>query len=97
MLTDSPCTQGLTICADKSRDIYLIRTINDIVFEKWSSSTKHPDVIYSFNSWENISSFIDYDSQIYQWLLFIASDQQFPFHAKEIADFADKVYHMYSD
>ena len=97
MLTESPYTKGTIIYADRRNDLFLIRTDSDIVFETWSSSTKHPDSIHKFNSWENKSRFIDNDFQVYQWLLFIASDTLIPFHAKEIVDFATEVYHILNE
>lgn len=97
MMTQSPYTVGEIICADRKRDLYLVRTDNDVVFEGWASSTKHPDVIYKFSSWKNKSHFIDVDCQIYQWLLFVASDMVFPFRAREIAIFAGRVYYILNE
>lgn len=97
MLTESPYTAGEIICADRKHDLYLVRTDNDIVYESWSSSTKYPDVIYKFSNWENKSHYIMDDFQIYQWLLFIASDTLFPFRAKEIARFAECVYNILNE
>lgn len=97
MLIDNPYTAGEIICADRKRDLYLVRTDNDVVFESWASSTKHPDFIYHFNEWNNKSAYIDKDYQIYQWLLFIASDVLFPFHAKQIAQFANEVYRIFNE
>lgn len=97
MLIDDPYTQGNIIYADRKNDFFLIRTDNDVVFESWASSTKHPDFIYHFNKWNNKSAYIDKDYQIYQWLLFIASDVLFPFHAKQIAQFANEVYRIFNE
>lgn len=96
MLTESPYTNGEIIYTD-SEYFYLIRTDNDVVFESWHTSTKHPDVTYRYSNWKNKSVIIDDDFQIYQWLLFIASDTLFPFRAKEIARFAENVYHIFNE
>ena len=97
MITETPYTAGEIICSDRKHDLYLVKTDNDVVFESWSSSTKHPNVIYHFNEWHNKSAYIDNDLQIYQWLLFIASDVLFPFHANQIAQFANEVYRIFNE
>ena len=97
MMAQSPYTPGEIIYADRKRDLYLVRADNDVVFESWASSTKHPDIIYRFSRWKNKSHFISVDYQIYQWLLFIASDTVFPFRAREIALFAERVYYILNE
>ena len=97
MLTENPYTKGNIIYADRINDLFLIRTDSDIVFETWSSSTKHPDSIHKFSNWGNNTELINNDFQIYQWLLFIASATLFPFHAKEIVEFATEVYHILNE
>lgn len=97
MITQCPYTAGEIICTDRKRDLYLVRTDNDVVFESWGSSTKHPDVIYKFSRWKNKSCFIGVDNQIYQWLLFIASDTVFPFRAREIVLFSERVYYILNE
>ena len=92
MIPQSPYTAGEIICADRERNVYLVKNDNDFVFESWSSSTKRPDVIYKFSKWENKSHYIKDTLQIYQWILFIASDTLFPIRAREIALFAEVVY-----
>jgi len=61
------------------------------VLELWGSSTKHPDSKFYFNDFHK-SPFIDDKHQIFQWLLECASKLTFPFHAKELAEFALKNY-----
>ena len=97
MMPQSPYTAGEIICAHRKHGLYLVRTNNDIVFEMWCSSNKHPDAIHRFSKWENKTINIDDDLQIYQWLLFIASGTLFPFNAREIAIFAENVYHIFND
>ena len=97
MLTNNPYTQGEIICADRTHDLFLIRTDNDVVFEMWSSSTKHPDVIHRFSYWKNKSAYIDNELQIYQWLLYVASDVLFPSRAKGIVEFANEVYRIFNE
>lgn len=65
----------------------------DFVLECWGASTKHPD---SYNQFSRDcekgrfikSSFIELKHQVFQWLLFCASDKDFPFHAEDLATWA---------
>ena len=61
---------------------------NDYFCELWGGSTKHPDASFKFSEWKDIDSIIKPKYQVFQWLLWIASRRQFPFHAKEIAKYA---------
>lgn len=62
----------------------------DWVCELWGASTKHPDAKYCFEDWfkEHGTVYIGKEYQIFQWLLWIASNRMWPFHAKEIAEYA---------
>lgn len=66
---------------------------DDYIYESWGASTKHPDIKRSMN--RDIASnhfvlnpILPKEKQVFQWLCYIASTQVFPFHAKEIVDFA---------
>lgn len=63
---------------------------NDYVCELWGASTKHPDSIFYYSDWEDKSPYFEDKYQVFQWLLWIASRRQFPFHAKELVDYAIK-------
>ena len=59
------------------------------VLELWGSSTKHPDSIFHFEDFQK-SEFVDEEHQVFQWLLECASKLTFPFHAKQLAEYALK-------
>lgn len=63
----------------------------DITLELWGASTKHPDSKFYFSDFKK-SPFIDEEHQVFQWLLECASKLTFPFHAKELAEYALKNY-----
>lgn len=67
---------------------------NDYVLELWGASTKHPDSIFHYSEWENKSPYFEDEYQVYQWLLYCASKLDFPFHAKNLVDYANK--HWYN-
>lgn len=62
----------------------------DWTCELWGASTKHPDAKYYFEDWykEHGTGYIEKEYQIFQWLLWIASNRLWPFHAKEVAEYA---------
>ena len=62
----------------------------DWTCELWGASTKHPDAKFYFKDWEDKTPFIEDKYQIFQWLLWIASKRQWPFHAKELTEYALK-------
>lgn len=74
---------------------------DDYVCELWGGSTKHPDsVFYMVGDQENkdhylLSEYIDLEHQVYQWLLWIASTLDFPFHAKELVDYANEKWYPF--
>lgn len=59
------------------------------VLELWGGSTKHPDSIFYFEDFQK-SEFVDEEYQVFQWLLECASKLTFPFHAKQLAEYALK-------
>ena len=59
------------------------------VLELWGGSTKHPDSIFQFEDFQK-SEFVDEEYQVFQWLLECASKLTFPFHAKQLAEYALK-------
>ena len=60
----------------------------DLVCELWGASTKHPDIRFCFSEWKHKNDFLDDEVQVFQWLLWIASNLTWPFHAKELAEYA---------
>ena len=60
----------------------------DLVCELWGASTKHPDSRFYFSEWKYKNDFLDDEVQVFQWLLWIASNLTWPFHAKELAEYA---------
>ena len=74
--------------------IILKKTDNDYILELWGASTKHPDSVFRYSEWENKSEYFEDKYQIYQWLLNCASRLSFPFHAKNLVDYANE--HWYN-
>lgn len=62
------------------------------VCETWGASTKHPDSVFHFEDFEK-NPYIDDEVQVFQWLLECASKLTWPFHAKEMVDYA--IEHWY--
>ena len=67
------------------------RRDDDWVCELWGASTKHPDSMFLFSNFKK-TELLEEPEQIYQWLLECASKLTFPFHAKELAEYAQKYY-----
>ena len=63
----------------------------DLTLELWGGSTKHPDSKFYFSDFKK-SPFVDEEHQVFQWLLECASKLTFPFHAKELCEYALKNY-----
>lgn len=63
----------------------------DLTLELWGASTKHPDSTFYFSDFKK-SPYINEEHQIFQWLLECASKLDFPFHAKELTEFALRNY-----
>ena len=53
----------------------------DYVLELWGASTKHPDSVFRFSSFQK-TSYIDEKYQVFQWLLECASKLTWPDHTK---------------
>lgn len=68
---------------------------NDYICELWGASTKHADAMFWYSEWEDKSDFIEDEYQIFQWLLWIASRRQWPFHAKELTEYALKNWYKF--
>lgn len=66
----------------------LYKRNDDYIFEAWGGSTKHPDITFRFSDWKSKSDIIENEHQLFQWVLYIASIEIFPFHAKELAEWA---------
>lgn len=63
------------------------------VLELWGGSTKHPDSVFYFNDFKKVD-FIEDEYQIFQWLLECASKLTFPFHAKQLVEYALKNWYL---
>lgn len=59
----------------------------DLTCELWGASTKHPDSKFYFSDFQKVP-WIDEKYQVFQWLLECASKLTFPFHAKELVEYA---------
>lgn len=70
------------------KGVVIERINNDYKYEFWNSSTKYPDEVYYYSDWDDKACFIEDKHQIFQWLLWIASKTQYPFHAKRITEYA---------
>ena len=82
-----------------SKGIVIYKTDDDVVCELWGASTKHADTIYSMKRDIENGLFIkspledNLDSDIFQWLLFVASLQMWRHTAKEIVETALKEWY----
>ena len=64
----------------------------DLTLELWSSSTKYPDSKFYFSDFKK-SDIIPDEYQVFQWVLECASKLTWPFHARELAQYAmDNLY-----
>lgn len=64
----------------------------DLTLELWGSSTKHPDSKFYFSDFKK-SDIIPEEYQVFQWVLECASKLTWPFHARELAQYAmDNLY-----
>lgn len=60
----------------------------DYVCELWEASTRHPDVVYHMNAdgkYKKSGLYDDDKYEVFQWLLSIAGDLTFRFHAWSLA------------
>ena len=67
---------------------------NDYVCELWGGSTKHPDSIFHMENFKK-NEFLDDEQQVFQWLLECASKLTWPFHAKELTEYALKNWYKW--
>lgn len=74
--------------------VYQNEEDRDYILELWSASTKHPDSVFRFSNFKK-NEFIDEEQQIFQWLLECASKLTWPFHAKELAEYALQNYYKW--
>lgn len=71
---------------------------NDYIFEAWGGSTKHPDYMYTFNTWKineiapEYRDSYDFDYAYVQWLAFIASTMMFEYSTRCILQLAGELY-----
>ena len=64
----------------------------DLTLELWGASTKHPDSKFYFSDFKK-SDIIPEEYQVFQWVLECASKLTWPFHARELAQYAmDNLY-----
>ena len=69
---------------------------NDYVCELWGASTKHPDSIFHMNAdgeYKKSGLYDDDKYEVFQWLLWIASNLTFHFHAYALASYAMKKWY----
>ena len=62
--------------------------------ELWGASTKHPDSIFHMKDFQ-LQEGIDEEYQVFQWLLECASKLTWPFHAKQLAEYALKEWYKW--
>ena len=66
------------------------------VLELWGGSTKHPDSIFYYDEFRK-NEFVEDKYQVYQWLLECASKLTWPFHAKQLVDYANKNWYNWME
>ena len=72
----------------------------DYVCELWEASTRHPDVIYHMNAdgkYKKSGLYDDDKYEVFQWLLSIAGDLTFRFHAWSLAQYALREWYQVDD
>ena len=67
---------------------------DNYVCELWGASTKHPDSIFHMKNFKGVD-FIEPEYQVFQWLLECASKLMYPFHAKELTEYALKNWYKW--
>ena len=73
---------------------------NDYVCELWEASTKHPDSIFHMNhdgKYKKSGLYDDDKYEVYQWLLWIASNLTWRFHARNLAEYALREWYDVED
>lgn len=75
--------------------VYYDSVNDDYTVECWGASTKHPDSVNKM-SWDIedgkfiLNNYIEKKYQVYQWLLYVASQKTFPFHAIAMVDYINE-------
>ena len=64
---------------------------HETVLEIWGASTKHPDSIFYFSSFQ-LCDWFEPEVQIAPWLFECASKMNWPFHAYALASWACEAY-----
>ena len=86
---------------EKFRQGYVVyKQDDDYVCELWGASTMHPDSIYRMNSDKRYIKSGLYDDdiyEVYQWLLWIASNLMFRPYAKRLAEYAFREWYDVED
>ena len=68
----------------------------DLTLELWSNSTKYPDSKFYFSDFQK-SLHLNEEDNIFLWLLECASKLTWPFHAKELVEYALKNHYTWGD
>lgn len=70
--------------------VWYDETAEDFFFEAWGASTKHPDRTAQMRKTKGftVSEDIHPKYQVFQWLLYLASESAFPFHAESLVEYA---------
>lgn len=86
---------------EKFRQGYVVyKQDDDYVCELWGASTKHPDSMYYMNCDREYIKSCLYDDdkyEVYQWLLYIASNLTFRTYAKGLAEYALREWYDVED
>ena len=72
----------------------------DYVCELWEASTHHPDVVYHMNAdgkYKKSGLYDDDKYEVFQWLLSIAGDLTFRFHARSLVQYALREWYQVDD
>ena len=57
------------------------------ILELWGGSTKHPDIVFYFDNFKK-SKYMEDKNQVFQWILYCASELNFPNQAELLAQYA---------
>lgn len=80
-----------------SKGVVVYKKDDDYICECWGASTKHPDTFDRMSAWMDMvdTSIIPKQQQVFQWLLYLASRRMFPFHAKQLAEYALENWYLW--
>lgn len=73
---------------------------DDYVCELWGASTRHPDAVYHMNAdgeYRKGYLYNDDKYEVFQWLLSIAANQNFRFHAYSLTQYALREWYEIED